>query len=190
MYGDRCFGCQGVGVAGVAGKAADIRADYVNKIGAQSRLVGHSLAVGDEVRDWHAPKGTPFRRVTAVVATDKEDGRCRVGSEPEIIYYRQQVTFEDGETEEMGGWLVRGKVTIARAPYVAAAQAAYVATVKRRTAAAARRAARPPAPPKPRPARPNQYPGKCTACQADVPVGAGTWSRDTGVRHAEGGCQS
>ena len=71
-----------------------------------------------------------------------------------------------------------------RAPYVERAQAAMVTKIKRSQAAAAR----PPRPRKPRPARANQYAGKCTACSTDVPAGAGTWTRDNGVRHAEGTC--
>lgn len=183
-FGTTCFGCEGRGVALAAGKVSDIRAEYRAAFDEQARRVGYALAVGDEVRDWHAPAGTPFRWVADVTPTPRWCGKERVGSAPEVVHYFQLVTFDDGETRELGSELWRGRVTVRRAPYAEAAQAAMAVKVKRSRAAAAR----PPAPRKPRPARVNQFPGQCTACQAEVPAGAGTWSKASGVRHAEGGC--
>ena len=34
----------------------------------------------------------------------------------------------------------------------------------------------------------NRYPGRCGGCHTEVPAGAGTWERDTGVRHLPGQC--
>jgi hypothetical protein len=190
MHGDRCFGCQGAGVVRAAGKVQDIYAEFHAAADVQRKRTGSTMAVGDEVRDYHAPKGTPFRRVVAVAPTGRECGRPKIGSEDWKIQYTQMITFEDGETIEAGNVLWAGRVTVKRAPYVERAQQAHAVKVKRRVSAAARRASKPPAPPKPRSAKPNQFPGQCTACQAEVPAGAGIWTRDTGVRHTEGQCTS
>ena len=102
MYGTRCFGCEGKGVVLAAGKVSDIRAEYVAAHGAQARRIGYMLQVGDEVRAWDAPKGTPFRMVADVTPTSRWCSKAKVGSAAEVVHYWQLVTFDDGETRETG----------------------------------------------------------------------------------------
>jgi hypothetical protein len=37
---------------------------------------------------------------------------------------------------------------------------------------------------------PNRYPSRCTFCGSRVPAGGGAWSRDHGVRHQPGDCNT
>ena len=131
MYGDTCFGCSGNGITFGGGKAQDHLAAYRDAVARQRLISGHDLAVGMMVRDQHAPKDAPFRTVVTVEDTGKRCGSSKVGNAPEVVYTVKRVTFDDGETVETGsiGW--RGKITVDRAPYVEAAQAAYALKIKR-----------------------------------------------------------
>lgn len=187
MYGDTCFGCQGTGLVYATGNPGTIRSEYRSAVSAQRTRPGYSLAVGDEVRDYRAPKGTPFRRVVAVTPTDRVCSRSKSGDNPEIVSHFQQVTFDDGATITAGAEAHAGRVTIDRAPYIKRAQAAMATKLQRRDADGRRRAAGTAKPRTPKPIT-NRFAGQCTACGTEVPAGAGTWTRATGLRHPEGGC--
>ena len=131
MYGDTCFECSGAGVVIAYGKAATIRSEYSNEVREQRNIAGYQMTPCDRVRRYHTAKTDPYLTVVSVQDTGQWCSKSRAGSEPEVVHNRQDVTFEGGETVNVGAELWHRKVTIVRGPYVEDAQAAHVAKLRR-----------------------------------------------------------
>jgi hypothetical protein len=114
--GDTCWGCSGTGLQHTP-KAAKAFTAWREAVKAALRPMLQQLAVGDEIRDYGAAKGSPFTAVVAIEVTAEQSGSAN--GQP---CYWTVVTLADGRVMRADPrTLVRRNATVDVAQFVAVA---------------------------------------------------------------------